>query len=101
MLQARFSLSVCPVYMRHKYVNMDVNSAFLKLTNAMACVKIILNVKQKSLLTWIPQLSTINKYLTYKSKNLEQIFFSKTHYFFLVSPRTKTKPVSASFFMIL
>jgi len=33
--------------MRHKYVNMDVNSAFLKLTNAMACVKIILNVKQK------------------------------------------------------
>jgi hypothetical protein len=80
---------------------MDVNSAFLKLTNAMACVKIILNVKQKSLLTWIPQLSTINKYLTYKSKNLEQIFFSKTHSFFLDSLRTKTNPVSASFFMIL
>ena len=47
------------MYMRHKYVNMDVNSAFLKLTNGMACVKIILNVKQKSLLTRIPQLSTI------------------------------------------
>ena len=44
MLQARCSLSGCPVYVRHKYVNMDVNSAFLKLTNAMACVKIILNV---------------------------------------------------------
>ena len=47
------------MYMRHKYVDMDVNSAFLKLTNAMACAKIILNVKQKSLLTRIPQLSTI------------------------------------------
>ena len=76
-LQARCSLSVCPVYMCHKYVNMDVNSAFLKLTNAMACVKIILNVKQKSLLTWIPQLATINKYITYKSENLEKIFFFK------------------------
>ena len=89
------------MYMRPKYVNMDVNSAFLKLTDAMACVKIILNVKQKSLLTWIPQLSTINKYLTYKRENLEQIFFLKTNYFFFVSLRMKTKPVSASFFMIL
>ena len=95
MLQARCSLSVCPVYMRHKYVNMDVNSAFLKLTNAMACVKIILNVKQKSLLTWILQLSTINKYLTYKSKKK---ILSKTQKKNFVSPRTKTKPVSASFF---
>ena len=97
MLQARCSLSVCPGYMRHKYVKMDVNSAFLKLTNTMAFVKIILNDKQQSLLTWIPQLSTINKYLRYQSKNLEKIFFSKTHYFFLVCLKTKTKPVSASF----
>ena len=47
MLQARCSLSVCPVYMRHKYVNMDVNSAFLKLTNAMLVVKIMIIEKIK------------------------------------------------------
>ena len=58
MLQARCSLSVCPVYMCHKYVNMDANSAFLKLTNAMACVKIILNVKQKSCIRETKHLST-------------------------------------------
>ena len=84
MLQALCSLSVCPVYMRHKNVNMDVNSAFLKLTSAMACVKIILNVKQKKFIAWISQLSTINKYLKYKSKNLQKKFFKNSLLFFLL-----------------
>ena len=54
--------------MRNNYVNKDVNSAFLRLTNAMACVTVILNVKQKSLLTRIPQLNI-------KEQNLEYYLF--------------------------
>ena len=47
MLQACCSLSVCPMYMCIQYVNMGVNSACLKLTNATLCVKITLKDKKQ------------------------------------------------------
>ena len=43
-LQARLRLSVHAMDICHKYVNMGVNSVFLKLTNTMACIKNTLGV---------------------------------------------------------